>query len=304
MHLSRNTIYIILILFLVPGYAVTQNQYTPPDPYTMNGSGQHFTKYMIINPAFLGPNGLPVPYIHEGRNPVKFDLEMKYEYYFQDREQTHDALIRMAIPVSEGKVALEFKYVPFEFYEVDESLSRERRTESGEYLFGSSFGDLYFGTSVQLARDHTWLPDILISMSCKTASGTRVEDARHTDAPAYYFDLSAGKSYSFGKEDSKYFRWYLSGGFYAWQTYLDDFPQNDALFYGFGAKLDLKAIYINTSLRGLSGYMFNGDQPVVHYTEIGAREGRTAFTIGYEWGIIDYPFNCLRIGFKIEGLAE
>jgi hypothetical protein len=50
--------------------------------------------------------------------------------------------------------------------------------------------------------------------------------------------------------------------------------------------------------------MFNGDQPVIHYSEFGVREGRTAFTVGYEWGITDYPFNCFRIGIKIDGFAE
>ena len=303
MRLFKDSFYLVLILLLPFLQVGAQNRYTPPDPYGITQGKQHFTKYMIMNTAFLGPNGLPVPYIHDGVNPPRFDMEMKYEYYFQAREQTHDALVRMIIPIAEGKAALELKYVPFEFYEVDKSLSRERRSESGEYLSGRSLGDVYFGTSVQLVKDHNWMPDILFSMSCKTASGTMLEDARHTDSPGYYIDLSMGKNYHFGKNGS-YLRWYLLGGFYAWQTYIDEFPQNDAIFYGLGLKIDFGEVYLKSSLRGLSGYMFNGDQPVVHYSEFGVREGRTAFTVGYEWGITDFPFNCFRFGFKIDGFSE
>ena len=259
---------------------------------------------MIMNSGFLGPNGLPVPHLHEGDNPLKMDLEMKYEYYFQDREKTHDALINLKIPVASGKVALEVRYVPFEFYEVEESLSRYRRTESGKTLSGQSLGDIYFGTAVQLVKDHEWIPDLLFGMTCKTASGTKQEDARHTDGPGYYIDLSIGKSYLMGSQKRSYFRWYMLGGFYAWQTYVDEFPQNDALYYGLGLKLDLQSIYLKSSLRGLSGYMFNGDQPIVLDTEIGIREGRTAFTLAYEWGIVDYPFKCIRLGFKLDGRIE
>lgn len=281
-----------------------QNRYTPPDPYTIVENKQHFSKYMIMNPAYLGPNGLPVPRLHMGSNPEKLNLEMSYEHYFQNQEKTQDVLIDIKIPVANGKVALEFRYVPFEFYEVKEEMSRRRRSRSGESLSGQSFGDVYFGTAVQLIEGHSWMPDLLFGMSCKTASGTNLEDARHTDSPGYYIDLSMGKSYPFGKELKNYFRWYMLGGFYAWQTYIDEFPQNDALYYGFGMTLDFKSVYLASNLRGLSGYMFNGDQPVVLIGEIGLREGRTAFVLGYEWGIIDYPFKCVRVGFKLDGMIE
>jgi len=294
-----------ILIFLIPAWAVlAQNRYIPPDPYSIAEHKEHFSKYMVISSGFLGPNGLPVPRLHQGSNPSSLNLEMSYEYYFQDREKTHDALLDVKIPIASGKAALELRYVPFEFYETEESLSRERRTSEGTMLSGQSFGDIYFGTAVQLVRDHDWAPDVLFAMSCKTASGTNLEDARHTDSPGYYIDLSIGKSYYFKQGSTAYFRWFMLGGFYAWQTYLDDFPQDDALFYGIGVKLDLRAVYFTSSLRGLSGYMFNGDQPVVYRAEAGIREGRSALVLGYEWGIIDYPFNCFRLGFKLDGMIE
>lgn len=306
MRKNQDILFFVFLIFGLTAYSYGQdvNRYTPPDPYNLGEDAQHFTKYMIINPGYLGPNGLPVPYLHKAVNPSKFDLDMKLEYYHQANEQTHDVMLDLKIPVSDGKAALEVRYVPFEFYEVSQSLSRERRTVSGEALSGHSFGDVYLGAAFQVVKDHKWMPDILFGFSCKTASGTKIEDARHTDSPGYYFDLSLGKSMFLGQENKSFIRWYALGGFYAWQTYLDEFPQNDAIYYGIGIDFDLGKMYCSNSLRGLSGYMFNGDQPLVYYGELGIREGKAAVTLGYEWGINDYPFRCLRFGIKIDGTVE
>ena len=43
---------------------------------------------------------------------------------------------------------------------------------------------------------------------------------------------------------------------------------------------------------------------MVFYPELGIREGKTAFIIGYEYGITDYPFTCLRLGFKLDGIVQ
>lgn len=306
MRLTRDFLFIALLIIglAANSYGQEGNRYTPPDPYGIGSDALHYTKYMIINPGYLGPNGLPVPGLRKSVNPSKIDLDMKLEYYFQENEQTHDVMIDLTIPISDGKAALEVRYVPFEFYEVSESLSRDRRTVSGEALSGHAFGDVYLGAAFQVIKDHRWIPDILFGFSCKTASGTMIEDARHTDSPGYYFDLSLGKRHFLGQEKKHFLRWYMLGGFYAWQTYLDEFPQNDAIYYGLGLDLDLGKIYCSNSLRGLSGYMFNGDQPLVYYGELGIRQGRAAFTLGYEWGINDYPFECFRFGIKIDGTVE
>ena len=306
MRINQDKLFLVLLFFVFASFSNGQdvNRYTPPDPYNLGEDAQHFTKYMIINPGYLGPNALPVPYLHKGKNPANFDLDMKLEYYHQANEQTHDVLLDLTIPFSEGKAALEVRYVPFEFYEVGESLSRERRTVSGEALSGHSFGDVYLGAYFQVVKDREWVPDVLFGFGCKTASGTQIEDARHTNSPGYYFDGSLGKNIMFGKGKKFFLRWDVLGGFYAWQTYLDEFPQNDAIYYGLGLDLDLGKIYCSNSLRGLSGYMFNGDQPLVYYGELGVREGKAAVTLGYEWGIKDYPFRCLRFGIKIDGTVE
>ncbi|MCD6347167.1 MAG: hypothetical protein J7L96_07090, partial [Bacteroidales bacterium] len=282
---------------------ISNDKYVPPDPYGITGSKQHFSKYLIVSPAYFGPNAIPVPRLFDGETSQKMQFDMEYEYYFGDGTQTHDVYTEIHVPVADGKVSLDFMYVPYEFYSVDSLTSREWRSLSGNALNGSSFGDVYFGTHVQLVRDHVWIPDLSFGMSCRTASGTNLEDVRHTDTPGYYLDLSMGKTYYFG-ESSSGIRWYALVGFYVWQTYLDHYPQDDALLYGGGVQLIFRDFFWENSLRGYSGYMSNGDQPLVYRTELGIREGAAALVLGYEKGIRDYPFDCIRLGIRINGINE
>ncbi len=293
------------ILFLsLPTLLSAQNKYIPPNPYDITENRQHFSRYLIVSPGYLGPNALPVPRLTDGRVKEKLWIDLQYEQYSSAGDLTRDVLIDIHIPVAVGKVSFDFYYVPYEFYSVDTDLSRERRSQTGEALNGSANGDVYFGSHVQLVRDHNWIPDVAFGMTCRTASGTKSEDARFTNAPGYYLDLSVGKSYSLGSLENSQIRWFALVGFYVWQTYLDDYPQNDALLYGAGLELKYKRISLLNSIRGYNGYMHNGDHPLVYRIELGLSEGAAALILGYEYGIRDYPFSCLRAGFRINGLSD
>ena len=279
----------------------TQNKFIPPDPY-LNWDGiTHKSKYLITSPGFMGPNSLPVPQLHKGNVPKGFTWTGHYENYQGQGNVTQDFMTRFSIPAGK-RVALEFHYVPYEFFTMDSATSRAWRTFTGAPAKGSSLGDIYFGTTFQLIQDHSVLPDLAVSMACRTASGTGREWARHTDTPGYHLDLSIGDSYFHREGFFNSVRWYAEIGFLVWQTYLDNYPQNDALLYGAGIDLEFRDFFINQSLRGYSGYMNNGDKPLVYGAEFGIRMGQAAVVLGYEKGFRDFPFTSIRGGISITGL--
>ncbi len=288
-----------LLLGLIPIRLGAQNKYIPPDPYTQSDGITHWSKYQITSSGFFGPNALPVPLLHKGMIPTKFSWLGQYEYYAGKGDKTHDFNMQFIIPVAKGRIGLEFKYVPVELFSMDSAASRLRRTRSGESVEGQAFGDIYFGTLISLVRDHAFLPDLSVAMSCRTASGTGRENSRYTDGPGYYLDASVGDSYDRNKGFFRHARWYAEIGFYCWQTNLDNYPQNDALLYGCGIDLDFNHFFVNQSLRGYSGYMKNGDQPMVYRVDAGIKIGDAAFVAGYEKGLTDYPFESFRAGFQI-----
>jgi hypothetical protein len=294
----------ILFLFFLPSGLFAQNKYIPPDPYSKWDGITHWSKYQVSSPAFLGPNALPVPLMHKAIVPEKFFWSGQYEYYHGIGDETHDFKTHMVFPVGKGRVGLEFLYVPVEFYKMDSTVSRFRRTLSGKALEGNAFGDIYFGTMVRIIKDHAYLPDFIVAMTCRTASGTAREDARYTDTPGYYFDASLGDSYGRNTGYFQHVRWYAEIGFYAWQTYLDNYPQNDALLFGAGIDFDFKDFFINQNFCGYAGYMNNGDHPVVYRIDLGIKMGEASLVLGYEKGFKDFPFQAIKAGFQISGLTN
>jgi len=295
---------LVLIILLLPVGLSGQNKYIPPDPYTQWDGVTHWSKYQISSPGFLGPNALPVPVIHKAIIPEKFYWTGLYEYYYGTGDETHDFKIHMIVPVAKGRIGLEFKYVPIEFFSMDSVVSRTRRTISGSSVNGKAFGDVYFGTIIQLIKNHSFLPDLSVAMTCRTASGTGRENARYTDTPGYYLDASFGDSYGKNNGFFQHVRWYAEIGFYVWQMYLDNYPQNDALLFGGGIDFDFKDFFVNQTLCGYAGYMNNGDKPVVYRIDSGIKMGNAALVFGYERGFRDYPFQSIRAGFQITGLTN
>jgi len=288
-------------LVLMPVLLSGQNKYIPPDPYTNWDGITHWSKYQISSPGYFGPNALPVPEIHKAFVPETLYWSGMYECYSGDGDVTHDLKTHFIIPVVKSRVGLEFKYVPVELYSMDSAVSHERRTVSGTSVNGTSFGDIYFGAIIQVIRDHRGLPDFSLSMNCKTASGTDRNYSRYTDAPGYFFGASMGDSYGNDKDFFRHVRWYAELGFFCWQTNLDNYPQNDALLFGAGFDFDFRDFYLNQSISGYSGYMNNGDQPLVYRVDFGIKTGKSAIVFGYEKGIHDFPFQSIRAGIQING---
>jgi hypothetical protein len=295
---------ILLGMLMNTGSLMGQNKYIPPDPYTQWDGVTHWSRYLITSPRYLGPNALPVPMIHKASVPREIYWTGQYEHYFGGGDVTNDFMTHLIVPVARGRVGLEFHYVPVEFFRMDSVVSRLRRTESGKAVNGQSYGDVYFGTMVQIIRDHAYLPDLTLAMSCRTASGTNRANARYTDTPGYYLDASVGDSYGNDLGFFRHVRWYAEIGFYSWQTYLDNYPQNDALLFGAGLDLDFEYFYLNQSINGYSGYMDNGDQPLVYRLDVGIKIGKAAVNLGFEKGLRDFPFQSYRAGFVITGLTE
>ena len=74
-------------------------------------------------------------------------------------------------------------------------LTRDVRAARKRSAEGIEGGDFYFSTLIQLVKNHQKIPDILLSLNFKTSSGTGLENARFTDASAYFFDVSFHKEY-------------------------------------------------------------------------------------------------------------
>lgn len=261
-------------------------------------------QYITVSPAFMGPNALPVPEIKNGTAPGKTYFDFAADYHYSKGDKTVNLFNRLYIPFCNGKVGFEISLVPIEFYKMD-TITRDKRKTRDYDGKGKRGGDFYFGTYFQIIKDKAKLPDVLVTVNFKTASGTGFEAARYTDSPGYFLDLSAGKEIKI--KENFFITPYAMSGFYAWQTNTTGYRQNDAFLYGAGCDLRFKNLIIKNAAGGYIGYINNGDRPVVYrFTLKSVSEKTTNFYIMFQQGINDFSYSSLRAGciYNLQPIAE
>jgi len=247
-----------------------------------------YSKYMTTTPAYMGPNALPVPQIKSGLINNKLEFELSLENHFSKGDNTSDLFAKLSVPLAKI-VTVETYLVPIEYYKLD-TLTRDERAARDYNCEGIAGGDFYFGTIIQIVKDHEKIPNIALGINFKTASGTTHRNARYTDAPGYFFDLSFGKVYKKNKTDINL---YGMIGFYSWQIYRGDYSQNDAFLFGAGIDLSFKNIIFSNSCGGYAGYIGNGDKPLVYRCNIGTENKKFNYKLKYQLGLNDFNYQTL-----------
>ncbi|MCF8369887.1 MAG: hypothetical protein K9G76_12675 [Bacteroidales bacterium] len=270
----------------------------------------HWTDYIIYSAYYLGPNALPVPESQKGLLRQKTELESEYLYHYSRGDKTHCFQLSLYYPIIKNKIALEFYGVPYESYAMNYETVLERRSRFKDGQ-GTAIGDFYFATIIQILKNPAY-PEVAFRMACRTASGSQLANARYTDAPGYFFDLSFGKDLLF--DQTKKYKIRLSGmlGFYSWQMNLPNNRQNDAILYGVGADMGFCTWYINTALDGYWGYLGNEpvvagnaespvpfrDRPMILRFECGKEYERVKVFAGYQTGLYDFLYDTFRVGLS------
>jgi len=285
---------IILVIFqCVIFNAIAQPNYTWWNNLHNWDGVSDWTKYITLSPKYMGPNALPVPEIKEGILYKKFYTETAVELHAKKGGFTQNLYSKLYYPVN-NKIAFEIYSVPIEHYKTDIATRDERKSRDYDAK-GFSIGDLYFGTTIQLLKDKKNLPDVTIGFTSRTASGTNLPALRYTDTPGYFFDIALGKSVTISSKIN--LRLYAYSGMYVWHTFNDLYHQIDAVLYGGGAKIELKNFMINQSFGGYSGYLNNGDRPMVYRFDFILKKVHFDLAARYQLGIKDFPFHSFRFSF-------
>jgi hypothetical protein len=263
---------------------------------SINQDGDYAWRNDITYSAkFMGPNALPVPEISRGDFVDFTEIELGGEQHFSIDDKTFNILTNFTFPIVKDRAGLKIHYRPVEFFRTDSSIQDFRAAHDYQQE-GFSFGDIYLSTLIQVIKDHEKLPDLLISISLKTASGTNLGNARHTDAPAYYFDASFGKTFQTGMKFIPSWRPYFMAGFYSYQTNSIVYTQNDAFLFGAGFNTTTSLLVIDNQIGGYIGYFGNGDQPVVYRLKFQTRQKSILdYNLSFQFGIHDISFTTLQL---------
>ena len=238
----------------------------------------------------MGPNAFPIPFAERKNNRVEFELG--YNNHSNVGEKNWDFLTRFSYPLSENS-SLRLSINPIEYFEMD-SVIRDQRKARDEYPKGYASGDLLVEmNTLVFENDHS---EVLFNIGLKTASGSQFRNARYTDSPAYYFDLS----YHREKIISTDFKIDASIllGLYVWQTYMINNRQNDAILASSSLKLYYKDYCLSQDLRGFSGYLNNGDKPLLYSVKFLKQWNSIHLSVSKQVALHDYPYNSIQFGLK------
>ena len=251
--------------------------------------------YLITSPAFFGPNALPVPTIKNGLIAAEAYGKLGIDVHRSVGDQTYNLYAETFLPIFSDRVGMMLSLVPLEYYQMD-TITRDLRKARGYSGEGFAVGDLNITTLIQLIEHHSKLPDVLFTMNLRTASGSKLTDARYTDGPGYSFDLSIGKDFKLKQDASWHIRPHVMFGFYVWQNQGNKYMQNDAFLYGLGFDLEFAKFILNTALGGYSGFIGNGDRPIVYRSSIRTNwESRLNMELQLQQGIRDFGYRSFRL---------
>jgi len=282
-----------LLLFSLGGSTFLRAQEPSGFPNGIRADGSlPWTLNFTVAPAWFGPNALPVPTLQNGRLEEYPSIEFGGDAYFSKGDQTRDLVSNIFIPVTKGRIGINVYYVPVEYFRVD-SLTNVLRSSMDNDGTGFAAGDFYIGTFIQLVKDKKYLPDVMLGINLKTASGTNLLAARYTDSPGYYFDITAGKDLALNPVS---LRIYAMTGFYCYQTNLANYPQNDAVMHGGGLTAGFRNIYLSGQITGYSGYLNNGDHPLVSRIIL-EKKGNRSPDVRLMWqkGLRDFDYDSVRL---------
>ena len=239
-----------------------------------------------IAPGLFGPNALPVIDMNDGQTYEQLRVELAADGYFGFKgDKTADLFARVHAPLFTRWANLSIWMPIYEWY----------NQYDGK---GSGAGDVYISTEVQVLH-HSWfktekakyIPQMVIRLGMKTASGGQYERKRHFDSPGYFFDLSIGQTFPI-KQVSV--RLAGSAGFLCWQT--TEGRQNDAVMYGVQAQLLHEYFSVQATWGGYVGWERYGDAPMsIKCRAAGRIKGFEPY-VQYQYGIKDFPFHQVRVG--------
>jgi len=291
-HCRRTLLSIMLCMLATTVFAMDPPQWWK-DVHHYNPDKSWY-QYMTYTSGFFGPNALPVPELYDGRIPLKNQAEVSTDVFWGYGDQTQSLSTRLVYAAIPGKLTLSGWGVLVEHYRTITAVRdlRASQVENPEETF--LIGDFYLSALIGLFHEKRLQPDLNLEIVLKTSSSKTSSSARYFDTPGYYFNLTAGKSIHFKGSFLNELRFVGNFGFLCYQ--LNQEHQNDAPLFGGKMLLSAGKWTMEGGIHGYSGWLEQGDKPLVLRGKINFKAGPANVFVQYQQAFRDYPFRRLQTG--------
>jgi len=247
-------------------------------------------QYLRYSPGFMGPNALPVPEIGNGTVDSINHISVSGVFHFSKGDHTQNIKLRGNYCLVKDFISADITWIPIEWFRQSAGIKNERHVYYHGYYDQKAAGDIYLNVNVQLLSRWRKYIHLVFRTGFRYPTSSSVGAARYTDAPGYHFDLSGGIPLS------NKFKFTTMTGFYVWQ--LNKKGQNDAILFGGGFEYNHKGWRWQTNCRGYSGYLNNGDRPVIVGSQLEKKSKNISFLFGLHQGLHDYKYTSIELGTK------
>ncbi|MBC7946972.1 MAG: hypothetical protein H7Y42_03765 [Chitinophagaceae bacterium] len=254
----------------------------------------HWSRYIITQPAYLGPNALPIPRVGNGRIDSSVSIGVTGNFHFSKGDQTQNLTVYANYCLVKDVISFDLSWIPYERFKMSHAIKERRHIFHHFYYDDHATGDIHLNTNIRLLKKWSKTIDLALRVGYRFPTASGLGTARYTDGPGYYFDISFGKPLG-----NTMLKWIGMAGFYAWQLIDISHRQNDAFLFGTGLELNGRAMKVQLYTAGYLGYMENGgDKPIVLRTSIEKKLKRTSVLFNLQQGLHDYKFSSVEVGLK------
>ncbi|MBU9936630.1 MAG: hypothetical protein KTQ13_08270 [Ferruginibacter sp.] len=254
----------------------------------------HWSRYLRTQPAYQGPNALPVPRVGNGSIDSIFFVSAGGNFHFSKGDNTQNYTVYANYCLVKELISMDIYWVPFEYYQMSQAIKEERHIYPQFFYDNKGEGELHLNTNIQLMKRWRKYIHLALRMGYRFPTGSGFGAARDIDAPGYYFDLSFGKP-----NNRSALKWVGMLGFYSWHIESDKNNQDDAILFGTGLEWNKNTWRLQTNVAGYLGYLENsGDKPVVFRFNMEKRIKKFGLLFGFQQGLHDFKYSTLEAGLK------
>lgn len=284
----------ILFLLLLTGkktIAQTQEEWAR----TVNWDGvSHWSKYIITQPKYMGPNALPVPYIGNGTTDSNSYVGTSLSYHSMKGDKVKDWSIFGNYCLVKDLISIDISYEPVEWYRTSDTIKKQRHVYYQNYYDKHARGDVHLNVNIRLLKKWEKTIQLALRIGTRYPASSGMGAARYTDGMGYFFDVS------YGKPLSPALTWIGMAGFYVWQLNGDSHRQNDAFLFGNGLEWNKNGWKMQGYVAGYLGYLFNsGDKPIVLRTHTEKRFKKASLLLRLQQGMQDFKYSSVELGAKL-----
>jgi hypothetical protein len=272
-------------------HAQTQQQWAQ----TVNWDGvSHWSKYINMLPAHMGPNALPVPPSGNGHINSHSFVGATLQLHSAPGDHSQSIVLYGNYCLVKDVISFDASYIPAEYYTMSDTLKRERHVYYEFYNDKKARGDLILNVNIHLLKKLDKQVQLALQLGYRYPSSNGFGAARFTDDMGYYIDVSAGKP--LGNSGLKFI---AMAGFYCWQVEKGDLRQDDAFLYSGGFEWNKNGWNAQATIAGYVGYLENqGDKPCLARAAIEKKMHHTGILLKFQQGLHDYKYTTIEFGAK------